>query len=518
MIATRTGAWARALAVIAFAAAGALAQPPEAPSTRPAGAAPRFEIAFDPSVSDQPYTGRVYVMLAGAGSRGEPSDGPNWFGTQPFYAQDVKDWKPGEPLRLDPETCLGYPAELAQLPAGEYRVQAVIDLNGWARNVIRAEGNGCSRTQTFTHDAQNPPRVELRITDRFPSRELKDTDDVKFIRLRSELLSRFHGRDVFLQAAVGLPAGYADDPERRYPSIYMIPGFGGNIDQGAMMLRMMGFGSSGFEIVQVYLDPDCPLGHHVFADSASNGPVGEALVKELIPYLEQRFRIIRDSRARYVTGQSSGGWSSLWLQVTYPETFGGVWSLAPDPVDFSAFQLTNIYDPTDNMFYERDGSLRPLSRSTRRDQLLARNFCHMEEVLGRGGQLQSFEAVFSPRGPDGKPAKLWDRATGKLDPTVAEAWKKYDISLILRSNWSTLGPKLPGKLRIICGDQDTFYLERAVLKLRDTLTELKSDAQIEIIPGAGHGLTRQVWSAIPGQVRAQFERCYLGRADAATTP
>jgi len=191
------------------------------------------------------------------------------------------------------------------------------------------------------------------------------------------------------------------------------------------------------------------------------------------------------------------------LQVAYPETFGGCWSLAPDPVDFRSFQLTNIYDPDDNLYYEPDGSPRAVARG--RDRAM-KPFVDAEEVLGRGGQMGSFEAVFSPRGADGKPARLWDRTTGKLDARVARAWKKYDIALKLKREWSSLGPRLAGKLHIFCGDRDTFFLDGAVLRLRDELKNLGSDAYVEIVPGAGHGLTPGVRLTVARQVAEQFAR------------
>ena len=90
----------------------------------------------------------------------------------------------------------------------------------------------------------------------------------------------------------------------------------------------------------------------------------------------------------------------------------------------------------------------------------------MEDVIGDGGQLRSFEAVFSPLGPDGRPRRLWDRNTGAIDPEVAHAWEAYDIRLVLERNWPTLGPKLAGKLHVFTGALDTFYLEGAVRLLK----------------------------------------------------
>lgn len=495
-----------------FAASVVFAQPSTVPASAPAGP-PRFELMLDASVCDQPYTGRVYVMTASRRGR-DPIHGPGWFNPEPFFALDVKDWKPGDVLVFDASRARGFPAPLSELSAGPRFAQAVIDRNGWTHRVTDAPGNVHSEVVSFTHDPASPPRVRLVLNQRVPEPRLEDTEEVKFEKVRSRLLSEFHQRDVFLQAAVGLPEDYADERERRYPVMYVIPGFGGTIQAGPFMARMDPFSQHGLEVIRVYLDPDCPTGHNVFADSANNGPVGTALVEELIPYLEKKYRMIADTGARYVMGHSSGGWASLWLQVAYPDVFGGVWSLAPDPVDFRAFQWTNVYDPTDNQYYERDGSLRPASRPLPMGTLYAKTFCDMEEVLGRGGQMQSFEAVFSPRGPDGRPAQLWDRVTGKLNPQVAEHWKRYDIRLKLANEWKTLGPKLAGKLHVFCGDADMFFLERAVYRLRDQLKELGSDAYVEIVAGADHGLNAAVYDAVGRQVAEQFAKWQSGQAAA----
>jgi hypothetical protein len=240
-------------------------------------------------------------------------------------------------------------------------------------------------------------------------------------------------------------------------------------------------------MLYVVLDPSCRHGHHVFADSDNNGPVGQALIAELIPHIEKTYRGVGSPGARFLTGHSSGGWSSLWLQVTYPDFFGGTWSTAPDPVDFRDFQRINLYRADDNMFTDAEGKPRPIARRAGKPVLFYRPFSDMEVVMGHGGQLAAFEAVFSSRGPDGSPRRLWDRATGKLDVEVAKSWEKYDIRLILERNWKTLGPKLAGKIHIHMGADDTFYLEGATVLLKEALGKLGSDAVVEVVAGKDHG-------------------------------
>jgi hypothetical protein len=312
-----------------------------------------------------------------------------------------------------------------------------------------------------------------------------------------------------MKAGVILPPSFTKEPERKYPVVYEIPGFGGDASFARMMAGSRpGVLAGGVEVVWVVLDANCRLGHHVFADSANNGPVGQALIEELIPYIEGKFRIVGEPSKRLVTGHSSGGWSSLWLQVTYPEVFGGCWSTSPDPVDFRDFQKVNIYDPGANLFTDTGGNPRPLSRPVGGKRLGFKSFSDMERVMGRGGQLGSFEAVFSPRGPDGKPRELWDRDTGAIDPKVAKAWQKYDIRLVLERNWKTLGPKLAGKLHVWMGEEDTFLLEGATKLLKKSLAGLGSDAQVELFPGKTHSL---VDGRLRQRMKAEMANAVTGR-------
>jgi hypothetical protein len=194
--------------------------------------------------------------------------------------------------------------------------------------------------------------------------------------------------------------------------------------------------------------------------------------------------------------------------VTYPDFFGGVWSTSPDPVDFRDFQRINIYNSQSNFFADESGKPRPLARMNGKPVLFYKPFSDMEVVMGHGGQLSSFEAVFSPRGADGRPQQLWNRMTGRIDPQVARSWEKYDIRLVLERNWKTLGPKLAGKLHVYTGSEDTFYLEGAVALLKASLAKLGSDAVIEIVPGRDHGTLRDeaMRQRIAREIAAAFRR------------
>lgn len=445
----------------------------------------RFAVTFSSEVRKEPFSGRVLVLLSQKNQ--EPRFGPSWFTPEVFCSQDVKDWQPGTPLVFDsekPDGVLSYPEPFAKLDLKGYRVQAVARFNTWEREIGRGPGNGYSQVETIIQPGDQPT---LTIKSLVPEPRYQETHWAKQLRVKSDLLSKFYGRDVFQFGAVLLPASYYDEPERRYPVIFQIPGFGGDHYSATINEPIRETNGLGVEFIRVLLDPSCPLGHHVFADSANNGPRGRALVDEFIPEFDRRFRSIAKPAARVVTGHSSGGWSCLWLQVTYPETFGGVWSTSPDPVDFRDFQQINLYRSGENMYVDAQGQPRPIARVGGTVRLWYRGFNQMEWTLGPGGQLHSFEAVFSPRGVDGKPLLVWDRQTGAVNIQAAKHWEQYDIRLVLERNWQTLGSKLKGKLRVHMGDQDTFYLEGATRLLKESLAKLGSDAIVELHPGKDHG-------------------------------
>ncbi|MFH1748650.1 MAG: alpha/beta hydrolase-fold protein [Planctomycetota bacterium] len=490
-----------------FAIAGTLAATPQSTpeATQTSNAGLQFEVKFTESAHPGPFTGRVYVIMTSQDA-GDPKDWVSWYYSPPLFARDVKNWQPGEKMIFSADNCLAHEVDLAELPQGHYSAQAVMDVKGWNAHPIDGTGNGYSRRVDFRYTPPSEFPVLLKIAHKQTAPKYEE-EDLKLVSFRSPLLSKFHKCDISLRALVGLPQTYSDDPQRRFPTLYLINGYAGELTPEFTRMMMALLSGGDFDPVIVNLEAECPTGHHAFADSATNGPVGTALVTEFIPHLEKTFRLLPHPNARYLTGGSSGGWSSLWLQVTYPDFFGGTWSTSPDPVDFTAFMRINIYDPEENMFTQPDGAPWSLTRGGYEwFSFTAQELSDLEEVLGRGGQLASFEAVFSPRGPQGTPIPLWDRGTGHLDPAVAQAWRKYDIRHIIETQWNTLGPKLEHKLFLYCGDQDTFYLERAFFKLRDTLKKLGSDAHIVVIPDASHFLPPRVYAELSRDMAKHYKR------------
>lgn len=467
----------------------------------------KFSVIRSQEVHPDPFSGRVYIMLGSERDRA-PKNGPNWFNPQPFFAIDVNDWKMGTSVTIeDGSNLLSFPSPISALKPGKYSVQSLMRINLDTHRLGNGPGNAFSDSAIIEVSDDQNIKVQLEINKIQPEDQFPQHARVRLETLESKLLSDFYGRPVRHRAAIILPEGWQENEKKpSLPSLYVIPGFGGDHRQAfRMMAGPMSFGS---ELIRIVLDPDCGTGHHVFADSATNGPRGQALIEEFIPYLDKKYSLISKSGARFVNGHSSGGWSSLWLQVTYPDTFGGVWSTSPDPIDFRDFQRINLYAEGENMFRDREGTQRPLARRGQTPIVFYENFSKMEDVMGPGGQLYSFEAVFSPLGPDKKPLRLWNRKTGEIDRKTAETWEKYDIGLILQKNWPQLRSKLAGKIHVIMGDMDTFYLEGATRLVGERLKSLGSDAVVELVPGRDHGtvLDRDLAGRIDREINETLDR------------
>ena len=241
-------------------------------------------------------------------------------------------------------------------------------------------------------------------------------------------------------------------------------------------------------MIWVMLDESCPTGTHEFADSVNNGPWGKALTAEYIPHLEKKYRMDSRPSGRFLQGHSSGGWATLQLQIDYPTIFGGTWSTSPDPSDFHDFTGVDLYAPHANVYKRPDGTSYPLIRDHAKVIGTFEQFAHNESVLGPyGGQIASFEWVFSPRGPDGRPLPMFDRGTGDVDPDVVGYWHDhYDLAHIVQTTWAQHGPVLRGKIHVFVGTADTFYLDGAAHKMEAVLNALNAGAHFTYIPNRTH--------------------------------
>lgn len=468
-----------------------------------------------PTDAGETVDGRLVVFAVRKGAplpaSTEPIDGPFWEAPQPMWGVDVRGLEPGATVRVgDEATSFGH--RLSALPAGEYRFQALLDRHRQDSRWRREPGNLYS--DAVEARVADGGVVRLALSRRVEATPTGLPRGFEEFRVRSARLSDFAGRGVDLVASVSAPSRV--EPGRKYAAIYFIPGFGGThaeVEEALRIRRAGALRDLSESVFLVTLNPESPNGHTLFADSACNGPWGEALVKELLPALEVRYPLEASPAARLVRGHSSGGWSAVWLAVEYPEVFGAAWASAPDPLDFRAFQRADIYAggslygpatdrpevtpleplPGDEPSYRRGG----------RPRMTVAQENAMEEVLGPGNtsaqQWDSWQAVFGPR-PDGWPrsgvspgAALFDARTGAIDPNVAAHYARFDIGRRLREDPAHLGPIFKQRIRIICGGEDDFYLERAVALLKEEVERLHflvlpegDHGYITIVPGRGH--------------------------------
>ena len=451
-----------------------------------------FRITVSKDIATRPVTGRLLVMMTSKPVQHDT--------IQPGYgeeahdvwvaAKEIHDVAPGASVEIDPDE-IAYPAPFSTAPAGEYRAMAYLDVNHHAAYKFNNPGDLVSKLSSASQ--LNPTAsapIELTLTEKIPDRPLTAIEGTELIDFVSPSLSAFWGRPIHMRGVVVLPPNYSES-EESFPTVYMTPGYTADLHTLAVpyarqTLARMKSGAAP-QMIWVLLDHSGSYGTHEFADSANNGPWGKALTTELIPHLEKKYRMDARTSGRFLTGHSSGGWATLWLQVTYPKIFGGTWSTSPDPVDFHNFTGPDLYKPNANVYRKPDGTPYPLVRMDGKEVQSFEDLARQEVVLGDyGGQMRSFEAVFSPRADDGTPMKMFDRSTGAVDPEIAKAWQKYDIGRTLRENWKTLGPQLKGKIHIIVGTADTFHLDEAVHLLDAELKKLGSDAKITFLEGRTH--------------------------------
>jgi enterochelin esterase-like enzyme len=492
----------------------------------PASAAERlrFKVGISGTpASAAPVSGRLLIFMT-ADTKPLEMIAPDFMNPNSVFITGVEihNLEPGKPIEIDPDA-LSFPAPFSTAPAGDYQVMALLDVD----HSYTYNGAGAGDLYSAVETARNlkpssSQAIELTLAKRVDDKPIEDTASVKLVTFESPSLTKFWGRPIRMRAGVVLPPGYAKGKAARYPTVYNVHGYGGSHRtawrRGPDLVRQMADGKLP-EMIYVFLDASFALGHHVFADSVNNGPWGHALTTEFIPYLEKQFRMDAVARGRLLTGHSSGGWSTLWLEVNYPDVFGGTWSTSPDPVDFHAFTGPDLTrTPPQNFFRGADGVPYNLVRYKGHEIMTLEEYARQERVLGYfGGQMASFEAVFSPRGADGQPMPLFDRDTGRIDPFVQKAWERYDISRILRDNWTILGPKLRSKLHITVGTADTFHLETAVYLLRDELKSLGSDAAFEFIEGRDHfdlydgGLAERIAREMYAVARPATRRKAAGR-------
>ena len=472
----------------------------------------RFRVALPSTFGNQPFEGRLIILLSNQKQPAkviemglDPKDFKIW-----TAAGEVASLLPGSSVELDPDV-LAYPEPWSHAPIGNYQAMAVLDVNhNYAYGGLEPGDLRSTVVPLANFNPAEPQVIELSLTERVPERHASPPASTELIDFVSPSLSAFWGRPTHMRGLVLLPPSYNKNKTGRFPTVYWTHGFTAPFHYLEIMAgdysRAMSDGKLP-EMIYVFLDQSCLGGTHEFADSLNNGPWGKALTRELIPHLEHKYRMDGKPSGRLLTGHSSGGWAALWLQVAYPAFFGGTWPTSPDPSDFRSFTGPNLLK--DKNFYRKpDGSKWMLVRMNGKDVQSLEDFARMEHVLGEyGGQMASFEWVFSPRGPDGRPQQLFDRETGEIHSDVAQAWEKYDISAIIRNHASRLRPLLRNKIHLTVGTADTFHLDESARLLQQTLQEVDIPASFNFLSGKTHfdlyrdGLREQIGNEMESVAR-----------------
>lgn len=492
----------------------------------------RFSVTFPAERSAKPLDGRLLVMIS-TDSTSEPRfQITDDLRSQQVFGVDADGWKAGAAFVVD-ASAFGYPKRsLKEIPRGTYRVQALLHRyetfnradghtvklpmdRGEGQQWNRAPGNLYSKPQTLTLDPAKPENmtISLSLSEEIPPiAPPKDTKYIKHIKIKSEKLSKFWGRPMELGAVLLLPEGFDTHPQARYPLIvnhghfpatfsgfretppdstlkpdyserFKIYGYNKIQQEYAHQFYKEWTGPNFPRVIIMEIQHANPFYDDSYAVNSKNlGPYGDAIMEELIPYVEKQFRGLGKGWARFLYGGSTGGWEALAVQMFYADQFNGCFAACPDPIDFRAYTTVNIYEDENAYYYKSQWQRVP--RPGKRDYLgqlsgTLESMNMYELALGTksrsGQQWDIWEAVYSPVGADGYPKPIWNKLTGEIDKSVAAYWHEYyDLGYILRRDWPVLGPKLEGKIHIYCGDMDNYYLNNAVYLVEDFLKKTQN--------------------------------------------
>jgi hypothetical protein len=465
------------------------------------------------------------------------------------FGVDVEGLAPGKPIVVDAKT-FGYPRRsLTDLEPGDYFVQAVFNVyeefhlstgktvwlppdKGEGQHWNLKPGNSFNKPVKIHFDPKSQQAVKLTLDQVIPANEGTDRDPavlaaktpaakwLKYLHFRSDKLSAFWGRDIYLGAWILLPDGFDEHPDAKYPLIVYQDHYHAAVgpapftsvppDPKSPSFRREQLGYRLYQdwtsgrlprVILIYVQNANPYYDDSYAvDSANVGPYGSAINQELIPAIEKQYRGIGQGWARATFGGSTGGWEALATQVLYPDMYNGTYAACPDPIDFHAYQNIDLYNDSNAFVRKGDFAEVPVAADRKTDGTIiatAGGEFAYELVLGTHGrsteQWDIWQAVYSPAGDDGYPAPIIDPITGEIDKKVLEYWRDhYDLTAILKRDWPTLGPKLEGKLHLAVGDADTYFLNNAVHLLQKQLEATRnphSDATFQYGPGMPHCYT-----------------------------
>jgi hypothetical protein len=500
-------------------------------AARGAATEPVFTVTFPAAVNASPIDGRVILLLSRDLER-EPRShvSPNLPLDSPYlFGLNVDALAPGKAVVID-QQAFGWPAaRLSALPPGDYLVQAVLNRyetfhladgrilklppdQGEGQQWALKPGNLYCKPVRVHLGAAHPPVTSLVLDQQIAPIPIKDdTEFVRHVRIRSELLSHFWGRDVYLGAYVLVPLGFDAHPDAHFPLMvfhghhpddisdfrtappdpdlkpeyserFHLAAYNRIEQQEAYAFYQKWISADFPRFLVVEIEHANPYYDDSYAvNSANLGPYGDAINQELIPEIERRFRGLGAGWSRFTYGGSTGGWEALATQVFYPDMYNGAFAACPDPIDFRAYTLVNLYE--DANAYTLKGEASSVERPAIRNYLgeifaTQRDANYAELVQGdrsrSGGQYDIWQTVFGPVGADGYPQPIFDKVTGAVDHAVAAYWREhFDLSYIIARDWQTLAPKLQGKIHLFVGSADNYYLTDAVYFAQERLEGLK---------------------------------------------
>ncbi|MGE5291869.1 MAG: alpha/beta hydrolase-fold protein [Micromonosporaceae bacterium] len=270
---------------------------------------------------------------------------------------------------------------------------------------------------------------------------------------------------------VYVPPGYDAEPDRRYPSVYVIQGYTGHV---AMWRNRSAYRQPFPETADavfargeappalvVYVDAWTAYGGSQFVDSPGTGPYHSYLCDEVVPWVDARYRTLADPAHRAITGKSSGGFGAMITPMLRPDLFGALATHAGD----SLYELCYIPE-----FGDAVRHLRKYGGDIMRwwDDFRSRVSFTKEEDM-KLIVLLGVAACFSARG-DGSVELPFDPVTGVLRDEVWERWLAWDPVRMV--------PKYADALRslraiwIDAGTKDEWFLDIGAEAFRAALRDV----------------------------------------------
>jgi Putative esterase len=269
---------------------------------------------------------------------------------------------------------------------------------------------------------------------------------------------------------VYLPPGYDAEPDRRYPSVYVIHGYTGHLAMWANRNpyrqpftetadAVFAAGKAPPAIV-VYVDAWTAYGGSQFVDSPGTGRYHSYLCDEVVPWVDERYRTLDAPAHRAIMGKSSGGFGALITPMLRPDLFGALASHAGD----SLYELCYLpeFGKAVRHLREYDGDIWRWWDDFRSRVSFTKEADH--DLL----MLLGVSACFSAR-PDGTVELPFEPRSGVLRDEVWQRWLDWDPVRMV--------PKYADALRSVqaiwidAGTRDEWFLDIGAEAVRAALRD-----------------------------------------------